>query len=182
MKEFEVKGGEDVLCSGSVLRAFLDAFGAYRSRGQKVLARHAGVEELDVDPAAFYPIQALLNGMRELQEQFGQTFMTRIGRSIYERAIFPEGLDSFEAVLTATDVAYYMNHVNAEGKIGHYEWIKKGPRVAHMVCDNPYPCAFDLGIFSGVAAKFGVEATITHLDEHICRHKGGEVCTYRIEW
>jgi predicted hydrocarbon binding protein len=51
-----------------------------------------------------------------------------------------------------------------------------------MVCDNPYPCAFDQGIFAGMARRFGCYVNITHLDEVMCRHTGSNQCSYRVEW
>lgn len=167
---------------GGVINAFLDAFGAYRTRGVKVLSRHFGVETLSADQSALYPVDKLLLGMNELQAQFGRGFMTRIGQAIYERAAFPPNLDSLPVALAAVDTAYYMNHANAEGKLGHYTWLADGDHRGRMVCSNPYPCAFDQGIFAGIATQFGCNAKITHLDESTCRHSGGDQCTYLIEW
>jgi hypothetical protein len=181
MKECVIEH-DGVLVMGGVVDAFLDAFGAYRSRGVRVLARHFGVETLNQGREQAYPVDKLLAGMKELQEQFGRGFMTRIGHSIYERAVFPPNLDSFAVALAAVDTAYYMNHQNAEGKIGHYRWINEGAARGRMVCDNPYPCAFDMGIFAGMAAQFGAGAKITHVEEQVCRHGGAEQCTYLVEW
>jgi hypothetical protein len=181
MKECVIEH-QDVLVFGGVVDAFLEAFGSYRSRGVRVLARHFGVETLDHGREQTYPVAELLAGMKELQEQFGRGFMTRIGQSIYERAEFPPNLDSMGVALSAVDTAYYMNHKNGESKLGHYRWTSNGPTQGRMVCDNPYPCAFDLGIFAGMATNFGVSAQITHAEEQICRHTGGEQCTYLIEW
>ena len=180
MKECAIQH-DGVLVMGGVVDAFLDAFGAYRSRGLKVLARHFGTN-VDTMRGQTYPVERLLLGMKELQEQFGRGFMTRIGRAIYERAEFPPNLDTFGVALAAVDTAYYMNHQNAEGKIGHYGWHSYGPTTGKMVCDNPYPCAFDMGIFAGMAAQFKVDARITHLDEPTCRHTGSDTCTYLVEW
>lgn len=181
MRECELED-EGILVMGGVVAAFLDAFGAYRNRGQRVLARQFGVDELDPDPEQLFPAEKLLAGMKELQGQFGRGFMTRIGQSIYERAAFPPDLNTLGAALAATDTAYYMNHQNAEGKIGHYTWTQETDSRGRIVCDNPYPCAFDQGIFLGMASKFGVSAKVTHVDEDVCRHKAGLQCTYVIEW
>jgi hypothetical protein len=173
---------EDVLVRGGVINAFLDAFGTYRTRGVRVLARHFGVEKLDPMPEGLYPVHRLLGGMQELQEQFGRGFMTRIGQSIYERAVFPPDLATLEVALAAVDTAYYMNHTNAVGRLGHYSWTQEGAGSGRMVCDNPYPCAFDMGIFAGMAKQFGVGVEIDHLDPETCRHSGADACTYRIAW
>ena len=38
--------------------------------------------------------------------------------------------------------------------LDNYKFTKTGPKAASMVCDNPYPDAFDLGIIESVASKF----------------------------
>lgn len=181
MKECEIEH-TDVSVTGGVVNAFLDAFGVYRARGMRVLGRHLGLDTLSPESNALYPVDKLLQGMNELQSQFGRGFLTRIGQSIYERAMFPGNLDTFPIALAAADAAYYMNHANAEGKIGHYHWSPDGQGSGTMVCDNPYPCAFDQGIFAGMALQFGCDLTITHLEENVCRHTGASHCTYRLEW
>jgi hypothetical protein len=181
MKEFVVEH-EGILVLSGVVDAFLEALGSYRAHGMSVLARHLGIETLSHGPDQSYPVEKLLSGMKEIQEQFGTGFMMRIGHSIYERAVFPPNLTSFGVALAAIDTAYYMNHRNAEGKIGHYRFSSEGARRGRMVCDNPYPCAFDSGIFAGMAAQFGVDARITHVEETVCRNRGALQCSYLLEW
>ena len=41
-------------------------------------------------------------------------------------------------------------------------------------------CAFDLGIITAMANKFGSRSTVTHDDSRPCRKSGGESCTYVI--
>lgn len=182
MKEFDLQD-EDVLVKGGVLTAFLEAFGAYRSRGERVLARHLDLEKgAEISQAKLYPCHQLLAGLRELQEQFGPAFMQRVGQFLYERVEFPSELETYESGLMSSGPVYLENHVNAEGKIGNYRYEKLGPRSGRMICDNPYPCAFDKGIYLGMAKNFGVEATVTHEEDEPCRRDGGERCILRIEW
>lgn len=51
-----------------------------------------------------------------------------------------------------------------------------------MVCTDPYPCSFDVGLYQGMAKQFSVEAKVTHEEDAPCRRDGGERCVYRIEW
>jgi hypothetical protein len=44
-------------------------------------------------------------------------------------------------------------------------------------CNNPYPCAFDHGIFEGGVRRFGGAVHVTHLDDRPCRKKGAGSCT-----
>src|SRR5260221_13021690 len=114
MKECVIEH-EDVLVLGGVVDAFLEAFGSYRSRGLRVLARHFGVETLTSGQEQTYPVAELLAGMKGLQEQFGRGFMARIGQFIYERVEFPPSPDSMGVPLSAVDTAYPMNTTKAQG-------------------------------------------------------------------
>jgi hypothetical protein len=50
-----------------------------------------------------------------------------------------------------------------------------------MSCDNPYPCAFDLGIIETIASRFEKTSRVEH-HAGTCRHRGDDVCHYRVEW
>lgn len=181
MKEFEL-ADENVLLAGNHVLVLLDAFGAYRGRGEKVLTRYLVDGEKAIDPHGQYPLQKILRGLRDLKDQFGPGFLNRVGRNVFEHAQTPPGLDTFDVMLSATNEAYKMNHRNAEGKIGSYSWTQLSDRSGRMMCDNPYPCAFDEGLLEGLAIKFGLELTLTHEDEASCRARGGDSCTYLLEW
>jgi hypothetical protein len=181
MKEFELEDG-NVLLAGNVVLVLLDSFGSYRARGEKVIARYLADGEKEIDPHGHYPLQKILYGLRDLSEQFGTGFLNRVGRHVFEHAHVPPGLETIDVFLAATNQAYQMNHRNADGKIGSYAWTQVTDRSGRMTCDNPYPCAFDEGLFSGIGTMFGVELTVTHEDEASCRRRGGEQCTYLLEW
>ena len=54
-----------------------------------------------------------------------------------------------------------------------------------MVCDNPYPCAFDRGIIEAAAKRFAAQSFLVnavHDDSCDCRNRGGESCTYHVNW
>jgi len=67
MKEFECDN-PDARVIGSPIQAFLDAFGEYRARGEKVVARHCGVAKVDTRPETLYSMQGFLEAMRELSQ------------------------------------------------------------------------------------------------------------------
>jgi hypothetical protein len=170
------------MVAGPVIETFLIALGAYRARGEKVVARTMRAAHLDTAPGRFYPLQNYLDVLAEFQKQFGEGFLQRMGSHIFEKAEFPPGIDSLESALAAIDVAYNMNHENAKGKIGGYCWKPNGERDGVMVCDNPYPCSFDVGILETVARRFQPGATVVHQRKERCRHVGGESCSYHVEW
>jgi hypothetical protein len=181
MKEFELEH-EDVIVLGVVVEVLLDAFGAYRARGEKVITRYFSEDGRAILPDGEYPAYKLLHALRDLQTQFGAGFMRRVGQHVYEHAPIPPQLETFESVLAELDQVYQANHQNGAGRIGSYAWTKVADDRGRMVCDNPYPCAFDMGLLAGVSKQFDVEITLAHEDEATCRHLGGDQCTYVVEW
>jgi hypothetical protein len=108
--------------------------------------------------------------------------------------VFPPGIQDAHGVLQLLDKIYHMNHARdgvvmfdaATGKqldgIGHYLYEgRAGDREALMVCDNPYPCRFDLGLFQGFVARFEPGVKVTH-EPGGCRAHGDAVCRYRARW
>ncbi|MBI5030397.1 MAG: hypothetical protein HZB51_07710 [Chloroflexi bacterium] len=107
-----------------------------------------------------------------------------IGRQIPQNAKWPPDVDTIEKGLRSIDVAYHMNHRG--GEIGSYRFEPTGKNSAKMICQNPYPCDFDLGIIDAVAHKFKPAnvpmVTVKHDDSQPCRKKGADSCTYLINW
>lgn len=181
MKEFDYHG--DTQVNGPVMKAFLAAFGPYVKRGEQVLSKQFSVPEISGSPDAWYPLSGYMKAMEDFQRQFGQEFLRKIGQFIFTNAVFPPGIDSLEKGLSSVDTAYHMNHkFTGAPDIGHYLWKIEGSRQGLMICDNPYPCSFDLGIVETIAKQFKPKATVTHDDQKPCRHTGGDSCTYLVAW
>jgi len=181
MKEFECHH-KDVLIRSTVLSTLLSGFGPYKRRGERILKRALGVEEVKISEDSHYPLHLYMDAIQKLQEQFGQGFMTRIGFFTFETAKFPPE-ETLEKMLPKMDVAYHMNHVNSEGKIGRYVWTPTGDKKGTMEASSPYPCAFDLGILQGLFGKLAPgEHKVEHDPTCACRFKGGDSCTYILEW
>ncbi len=168
----------------------LSVVAGMRLMAKEVLSRN-GIE--NPSPGAWYSQQDWLNAFGEISEKIGRTTLRMIGKKIPENANWPEGIDSEEKALPSIDVAYHMNHridgelmYNAssgemkEG-IGHYGF-EKLPEAGRykMVCDNPYPCDFDMGIIESTARKFSESAYIKveHEEGSSCRNQGAQSCTY----
>jgi hypothetical protein len=135
-------------------------------------------------PGQWYPQQAWLNAFKAIGEKMGDATLNVIGRRIPENAQFPPQINDLQKALSAIDMAYHMNH--RHGEIGHYTLKDFGEKSAHMVCNNPYPCAFDRGIIDTMANRFkpaGVDfVKVRHSATGPCRSKGGELCEYEISW
>jgi hypothetical protein len=92
-------------------------------------------------------------------------------------------------------VAYHINHRKAgspmfnpetgemtEG-IGHYKYhAAPNEKRITMVGENPYPCDFDRGLVSALAARFETQSSTAHDNDAPCRKKGADSCTYIVRW
>jgi hypothetical protein len=153
---------------------------AFRFLSAGVLAKQ-GI----VDPQAgeWYSQQAWLDAFRDIAEKTGPATLRTIGRGIPAVALWPPDVDTIDKALASIDVAYHMNHRG--GEIGHYAFRKTGARSAEVVCDNPYPDDFDMGIIEATAKQFaprGASVTVRHDDSRPCRKLGGDSCTYLVSW
>lgn len=180
MKEFDFTD-PTVRIRGGAAAAFIAAFGPYRARGEKVILRVIGINEISENSDAPIPLDRFLAAMRELQHQFGPAFMRKIGDLAFDTAKMPPGLDTIEKAIGVMDQAYQMNHIDADGKIGGYVWTRNEGNSGVMRCDNPYPCAFDFGLLESIARRFESAGRVTHVDGP-CRHKDGDTCSYLVEW
>ena len=144
----------------------------------------------------WYKQQAWLNAFKAISEKVGVLTLRKIGNSIPDNADWPPNVIDIPSALAAIDVAYHLNH-RIDGKIlfdmatgaftegiGHYTYTNVDDYHGTMVCKNPYPCDFDLGIIESAAAKFkpaGSNLKVTH-DAGACRKRGHGSCTYQISW
>jgi hypothetical protein len=168
--------------NGETVLSVVNGVGVFTSAAKKVL-KDCGID--DPKPGQWYPQQAWLNSFKSIAEKTGKATLKGIGRSIPENAQWPPEVNSIESGLRSIDMAYHMNHRN--GNIGNYKFTKTSPNSAVMVCDNPYPDYFDMGIIESVCQKFskpGESAKVrVKIDEtKPSRDKGEQSTTYIIEW
>lgn len=184
----------DVEVNAATVLSFLHAMDNGRDTRSGILRKH-GIEP---EPDQWYPQQAWLDAFREVAENIGETNVFMIGKAIVDHAEFPP-MEGLEQALSAIDVAYHMNH-RLHGEvmydsqtgemtpgIGHYHLHRFDPdhRVAVMVCTNPYPSPFDEGIITRLARRFkpGFNNPGVERDELAeSRARGGESCTYIVQW
>jgi len=140
------------------------------------------------DPMMWYPLQSLLNAMKDVAAFVSPEMLRQIGEHIASNVEVPPDRNSLEHVLAGIDGAYRLNHRG--GDIGHYEFhdegVSSGLRRTRMVCPNPYPCAFDQGTIDGLAKRFKpngcIDVLVWHDDEQPCRRHGADSCTYVVSW
>ena len=192
MEEFKFStSGIEV--NGATILAFANGMGVFKRKALDILASH-GIR--DVQAKKWYPAQNYLDAFKEISEKLGDIVIRQIGKKIPESAKWPPEIKTIEDALSSIDVAYHLNHRKnkkvmfdpSTGRmdegIGHYKFEKVDDHTAKIVCDNPYPCDFDMGIIEATANKFkpkGKIVRITH-EEGSCRKKGDRFCTYIVTW
>ena len=184
--------------NGGTIIVVVEGLGAFTQIAHKILDEN-GLTDIKADFEHWYSQQDWLNAFKTISEKVGIHTLFQIGRKIPENAEFPPEIDSIEKALASIDVAYHMNHRNAQGEIlfdptrpserimlegiGHYHYKKvDDERKAIMTCENPYPCDFDRGIIIAMSRRFELSAKVIHDDSKPCRKNGASSCTYIVEW
>jgi len=166
--------------NGETVLSIVSGMGAFKAHGLKIL-KESGIDS--PKPGEWYSQQAWLNSFKIISEKLGDATLGMIGKSIPKNAKWPPQIDSVEKALPSIDVAYHMNHRN--GEIGHYAYESTGKRSGKMVCNNPYPDAFDMGIIESageIFSKKGDSIKVTQDSKAPSRSKGADSSTFLIEW
>ncbi|MBD3195300.1 MAG: hypothetical protein GF317_09610 [Candidatus Lokiarchaeota archaeon] len=177
MKVFEI--GSNVKVIGQTIMSIVDAMGAFKARAYEYLEEN-GIKDIKDD--GWYSAQGFLNVLKKNYERTGDSSLKVIGMKVPEKAVLPPQIDDIVGVLNLLDKTYQMNHQG--GNIGNYSFTKTGDRTGTMVCDNPYPCAFDQALIESFMNKFrerGALPSVKHA-EGDCRMEGANSCTYNIKW
>jgi hypothetical protein len=139
---------------------------------------------------AWFPLRLNLQVLSGIERELGAEALFRIGLSVPQHARFPPAISDLPGAMRGLDVAFHMNHRRdgvvmydagtgdmLEG-IGHYGF-ESGPD-GHLVgrSTSVYPCAFDRGIFAGLAARFEPGSRIDHGRQEDCRERGAVACAY----
>ena len=148
--------------------------------GAELLARE-GLR--DIQPDGWYDQQAWLNVFRTIADRLGEDTLYSIGYRIPYSAEFPaDRMHDVATALESIDIAYRNAHRG--GEIGCYEYSRYELDSHQIRCDNPYPCAFDMGIVWSLVERFrgSQKYEVYHLNakDRACRNKGGHECVYRV--
>ncbi len=186
MKEFQCS--PDVEVMGLPIRSFVKALPeSARGMVKGMLEKH-GLVLADIRPNLFYSFQAYLSAMRDVEDLLGRFTLTQIGERVVFDIPFPPQWKTLEDVLENMDAGYQMLHRG--GNPGRYipEPIKSAGRMtgAKVICDNPHACSFNRGTLIGLTKKFktkeGGRVFVIHDDSAPCKSKGGESCTFIMNW
>ncbi|MDY7227777.1 hypothetical protein [Hyalangium rubrum] len=167
--------------NGQAVLSIVGGMEVVQARALRILAEN-GISPLK--PEGWYPLTHVLNSFKLIFEKIGPSTVRAIGRKTPDTARFPPDIDSLEKGLRAIDVAYHMAHRGSE-QIGGYHFEPRDRRSAKMMCDNPYPCDFDLGMVEAICDRFRPKDALWVRIEHdpkSCRRRGDTSCTYLITW
>ena len=188
---------KNIEANGSAAMIFILS-GAIGKESRKALLKKHGITE-DIKPDAWYDLQSILNAYKELAENIGEMNLFLVGKAVMEQAEFPP-MDGLESALKSIDVAYHMNHRKngqvmfdpnngsmIEG-IGHYTLTKYDAekKEAEMECHTPYPSKFEEGLITQIVRRFkpagSLRGRVTLDDSKETRKRGGDRCTFKIQW
>jgi hypothetical protein len=184
---------------GASIEAIVDAFKLFPSVALKRLVA-AGIgtmqgKNIVVERDAWYSQEKFLSAFENIALEVGPRALFQYGHHVPKHAPFPPTITDIHSAMASMDAAYHMNHRKggvvmfdpATGKmlegIGHYGYspVPKERRII-SVCENPYPCDFDRGIITSLAARFEKASRVAHDDTAPCRRKGADSCTYVVSW
>lgn len=186
MKVFQCDPAVEVM--GLPIRSFVRALPeSARELSKGILQKH-GLALEEIQPDQFYPFQSYLSAMKDIEELLGTFALSQIGEKVVKDIPFPPQWRTLEDVLENMDLGYQMLHRG--GDAGHYiaQPIESEGRMtgAKIICENPHACSFNRGTLIGLANTFetkdGGRVFILHDDSAPCKAKGGESCTFTMQW
>jgi hypothetical protein len=166
--------------NGETVLSVVDGLGTFKATALKWL-KDCGIDT--PKPGMWYSQQSWLNCFKLISEKLGPASLKKIGEAIPRNAQWPPQVNSIETALSSIDIAYRMNH--RKGNIGNYKFTLTSPDSGIMVCDNPYPDHFDLGIIESAANKFKKAGQVVFVkidDSKPTRTKGAESTTFNVTW
>lgn len=173
---------DGVEINGESVLSIVDGMGVFKKRAFEILSKN-GID--NPESGKWYPQQNWLNAFKEISEKMGTKTLFYIGQKIPENAKFPPQINSFDTALEGINMAYHMNHRN--GEIGYYKYLgRTSNKEARMLCENPYPCDFDMGIIEAMVKRFKPEdaksVSVKHDEKSSCRKNGHDKCEYIVFW
>lgn len=166
----------EIEVSGGNILALLAAMGAFRARGEELLAEQ-GISSVVAD--GWYPLGGFLAALESISRGIGPHTLFQIGRQIPDYIFLPARVNSFEDTCAAFDSAFHLNHRG--GDAGGIGYQVTGSRSATIITSTPYPCDFDRGVIQGFFQRFmDSRVSVVHDAQRACKALGGASCTYQV--
>ncbi len=162
--------------SGGNILSMLAAMGAFRRRGEQMLAE-CGIESVTGD--GWYSLAAYVRALEAIERTVGPNTLFMVGKQIPKHIPLPPGLDTFERVLVSFGPAFDMNHRGAGSGIVP---TLTGERTGRIVSGTPYPCDFDRGVIQGFFnTLLSTRVELEHDPDAPCKKRGGPTCTHIVK-
>lgn len=155
-------------------RAIMGVAMALGDRALPILQKH-GLAHLD--PAGWYPQQAWLDVLREVDQ--GDMFdLVAIGKEVAGLVPLPGEVDSVESVIMMMGATYELNNRNCPGTSN---CVKVGStRIDLTICD-PYPRNMVYGVIWGFARRFAPNVMVRYPNDLPCP-TDADCCTFIVTW
>ena len=135
--------------NGNTLRALIASF-HLPHLAREMLVRYG--LPADPEPGHWYPLQAWLDVLSELELFYGEHTVYPVGLQIISTSVWPTHIATLEQALRALDESC---RLNVQGKtIGYYRVEGEYPRQMVVECLTPTPVSFECGIITGLAREF----------------------------
>ncbi|MBK8029805.1 MAG: hypothetical protein J0M07_04195 [Anaerolineae bacterium] len=130
-----------------------------------------------IDPAAWYPQQAWLDVLREVDQ--GDMFdLVAIGKQVSSLVPLPGEINSVESALLMLTKTYDHNNRNCPGTSSA---TLTGERQIQIDICDPYPRNMVYGVIYGFAARFEPQAIVRYLN-NVPPPSASDCCTYIVTW
>lgn len=156
-----------------VRRGITETCGGFERRTRTILERN-GLPEPEADE--WYPLADVRALYEDIHSTTGRNIVEQLGVTFPGVAQWPVGVAGVGAALAELDGVHQRLH---RGEAGGYSFTRTGERTGRLVCDTPYPAAFERGVVRGIGKRFGVDTGFVAIDEH-GRSDGATVFT--VEW
>jgi hypothetical protein len=191
---------DSVEVSGNSALSIVNGFRSFTLLASRLLLEEGmGTQGPDglaiVDAHSWHPLERLLRIFGKIESSMGPTVLYQVGLSIPRNAKMPAVAFDMWSGMCSINAGYHLNH-RKDGRvmfseetgafisgIGAYDVSGSAPaKSMQVLCTNPYPCSFDLGVLTAMAQQFVRTARVVHDDSSGCRKRGGVSCTYLVSW
>ncbi len=170
-----------VRVSAEAVLAVVHGMDQEKEHSRAILANN-GIK--DLSSGKWYSQQNWLDAFSEISVTYGDPILHRIGTQIVIQSKWPDHIAEVHEALASINIAYHLNH--SPGKIGNYTYTRTGDTTGTMVCDTPYPDAFEQGIIEGTLCHYGLcspdQVSIIIDTKKECRSQGALSTTFLISW
>lgn len=150
---------------------------------ETIVARH---HLSQVNPEAWYPLQDVLNVLRDISAATGSTFnFVSIGMAAAQLAYIPPEMEHFsvEQILQQYSKIYKMRHRG--GNAGAVQVESISPTHLKIIMDTPYPDDIMYGVMYGYARRFlpdGTPIIVRYDENHLRMSHGGQSTILHVMW